>query len=358
MPKKNRVPELDFFNAIACLLVILIHVLSDSVSLASPASWQGGVVFFLWKIPAFVVPAFLFVGAVKVSLHMPERLTAREYFRYMKGRVLRVYLPYIIWNLIYYAVFLKIGYVKGSLAELVRYILVGNLSAPFYYVVITMQFYLLLPLWKLTLEKISPLAALPCALLVTFASFNGDKFISMLIPGFAYSSRMFYSYLIFWVMGLYAGRYYKRFTEEVEKLTAPSAVMSAVFILAHAALAYLQQDFAMYLFDLRFFKIAADVLSIFLLFALCLRIKKSAGVGRIGAKLTSLLTRVHGSSFFVYLSHALILTLTTIVLDKAGISDLTLRLAVEALAGFTIPFLLYWAAERVKTVVKSKIKPS
>ncbi len=356
MPKKNHAPELDYFNAAACLLVILIHVASESVSAASPMSWQGGVVFFLWKIPAFVVPAFLFAGAVKVSLNMPDRLTFGGYLRYMRGRVLRIYLPYIIWNLIYYAVFLKIGYVKGSLDELVRYILVGNMSAPFYYVVITMQFYLLLPLWKLILDKISPLTAVPCALFVTYASFNGDRFISQLIPGFAYSSRMFYSYLIFWVMGLYSGRNWKKFTCEVEKNGRSGAVISAVFIAAHATLAYLQQDFGMYLFDLRFFKTIADVLSIFLLLELCLKIKKSAESGKIGAKLTPVLEKIHSASFFVYLSHALILMLTGIALDKAGVTELTLRLSVEAAAGFTLPFILYFCVGWVKTVVKSKNK--
>ena len=68
MKRIRYIEELNYFNGIACLLVILIHVLSLGVVSLRPGTWQGFCVFLPWRISQFVVPAFLFSGAVKMSL--------------------------------------------------------------------------------------------------------------------------------------------------------------------------------------------------------------------------------------------------------------------------------------------------
>ena len=39
----SRLPVLDDFNALCCLLVIMIHVMSLGITDADPTSWQGAV---------------------------------------------------------------------------------------------------------------------------------------------------------------------------------------------------------------------------------------------------------------------------------------------------------------------------
>jgi hypothetical protein len=63
----KRRPELDYMNAAACLLVILIHVLSVGIVAADPASWQAAAIYFPWRFAAFVAPAFLYTAAVKLA---------------------------------------------------------------------------------------------------------------------------------------------------------------------------------------------------------------------------------------------------------------------------------------------------
>ena len=94
--------ELAYVNAVSCLLVILIHVLSLGISMAEPTSWQLAVIYFPWRLSAFVVPAFLFSGGVKMSLAFGDRFDGREYLRYLWGRVKKIYLPYLVWNIIYF----------------------------------------------------------------------------------------------------------------------------------------------------------------------------------------------------------------------------------------------------------------
>ena len=66
--KRSRCEELNLFNAVACLLVVLIHVLSVGITELQRDTLQAAVVFFPWKLAAYVVPGFLFTGAVKMAM--------------------------------------------------------------------------------------------------------------------------------------------------------------------------------------------------------------------------------------------------------------------------------------------------
>ena len=144
----TRRTELDYINAAACLCVILIHVLSYGIGGYGPQSWQAAVIYFPWRLAGFVVPAFLFTGAVKMALFFGDRkITAGVYLRYIWERIRHIYFPYVIWAAVYYLCFYAAGYVQGSFSELAAGIFRGSLSGQFYYVVIVMQFYLLMPLW-------------------------------------------------------------------------------------------------------------------------------------------------------------------------------------------------------------------
>ena len=132
-----RRPELSYMNALACLAVILIHVLSLGITNLTPGTWQSTAVYLPWRLAAFVVPMFLYTGAVKMSMQFSDApLTVRDYLRYCLRRIRKIYLPYVLWVVIYYLAFLVIHYVRGDLGEFLSYLLIGNLSSPFYYIVI------------------------------------------------------------------------------------------------------------------------------------------------------------------------------------------------------------------------------
>ena len=58
------------------------------------------------------------------------------------------------------------------------------------------------------------------------------------------------------------------------------------------------------------------------------------------------LERLQRSSFFVYLSHCLFLTLATAYLQGLGVNRLSLLLAARLLVCYTVPFLLYALYQR------------
>lgn len=340
--------ELNTMNAFACLLVILIHVLSLGITRADPASWQAALIFFPWRLASFVVPMFLFTGAVKVALSYRSReLTAREYGRYMLKRILKIYLPYVIWTVIYYLCFLSVGIVRGDLTEFLGYLLLGNIASPFYYIIIVMQFYILLPLWVLMIKKLPAYAGISLAVLAMLLTQQFPGIIERFGISFAYSDRVFTSYMIFWVIGLYVGKNYEASAEAVKKKSA--LTVAAAVVVFTAVLAYLQYRFG-YFINLTNIKNVTDIMAIALTMAIALRLNGAVGW------LRRMIDRIYSSSFSVYLSHCLFLTFITMWLGEKGVGSLAPLLIARFLFCFTAPFILYYLQTLAVRFLKTRAK--
>lgn len=329
-----RRPELSYMNALACLAVILIHVLSLGITNLTPGTWQSTAVYLPWRLAAFVVPMFLYTGAVKMSMQFSDApLTVRDYLRYCLRRVRKIYLPYVLWVVIYYLAFLVIHYVRGDLGEFLSYLLIGNLSSPFYYIVIVMQFYFLMPLWRWMVRALSPFVGVSLSLLVTLIM----QQLPALLP-FPYYDRLFPTYLLFWTVGLYTGRYYRG----VRLLRGGwSKALSGLGALFCAGLACWQYQTGAWLFNMDLVKLCGDLLSIFFVQSLCLTLTRSP------KGLQDLLMKLSGCSFFVYLSHCLFLTLATAFLQSRGLTGTFPLLAARAAVCYTLPFLCWWVYQKL-----------
>lgn len=337
----KKYPELDYFNALACLLVVFIHVVSLGISKANPTSWQAAMIFFPWKLSAFVVPAFLFSGAIKMSLMFSGQFDIGEYGRYLGNRFTKIYIPYVIWNIIYYIAFLKIGYVNGSVRELISYLIIGNLSSPFYYIVIVMQFYLLYPFWWWLTKKLPNYIAISCSVIIMLLSLQLNSVLQIVQVSFSYLDRIFTSYIVFWIFGLYTGKHYDEIRTTLKKQRF-GIVLSAFFVFVLTLLAFLQYSSSKYLLNMEPYKIFSDLLSIFVFWHISINIEDA------GLTVSKILGFVHKTSFFVYLSHCLFLTLGTHFLQVYGITKLWLLLLCRFFICYTFPFGAYLVWEQVK----------
>ena len=227
--RSRHKPELTLLSVVFCLLVIFIHVSSDPINNLNRPSWQLAAVYTPWKLASFVVYGFLFLGGVKLMLHPPEG-DIKSILRYYKKRLFAVVIPYLVWVVVYYLWFYLIGYYEFSVKDLLLYMLRGNLSAHFYYIVVTVQFYLLAPVW-IRLKRESAPFVLPFALLLTqlFNSYLPDILSRLHVPFEIMNDRVFTSYLFYWVAGCYAGLYYDEFCAYLKKKRVTAAV---VYVLA------------------------------------------------------------------------------------------------------------------------------
>ena len=342
MERRERLAELDYFNAIACLLVMLIHVLSLGITELDRGSWQAAAVYLPWRLAAFAVPAFLFCGAVKLGVRCQKEDGGPRYGPYILGRVRKVYLPYVIAVVVYYVVLAQIHYVTPSWKGFFSYLWLGNLSSQFYYIVITMQFYLLMPLWRWLVRRVPWYEAMLWAAAAQFLVQKGGAWL-----GFPWTDRVFPTYLVFWTAGLYAGRHYGAVRARLEadrRVIAWSALPVALCALVNWR--QFAAGWEALPIDMDVLKLFTDGMSILLLLTACVALQgRAAGLERA-------LRGIHRASFFVYLSHCLVLTLATDWLLQAGVYRVSAQLAVRAAACFTVPFLVYFVYDKIRRRVK------
>ena len=145
---KRKITEVSVFEFFLCMFVILIHLLSEGINVFPKWSVLSIVFFTVTKLTTFAVPAFIFTSALKLFYKFSERKFT--YAPFLLDRIRKIYLPYIIMVVIYYIIFVYAFHIyEFNPVSLIKYILNGDLSAQFYFVVLIMQFYLLMPLWIL-----------------------------------------------------------------------------------------------------------------------------------------------------------------------------------------------------------------
>lgn len=175
------------------------------------------------------VYGFFFLSGLKLFLNSK----AQQPFstgRYLRRRGVSILLPYVIAVMVYYVYFLTINYVNyEGVGQILGYLVTGNISAQLYFVVALLQFIILVPLWRLTVKRYSPVIVLPFAVILTWLFQTSiSDFFAFFRPDnpFPYNDRLFTSYLIFYLAGCYAGEYYPEFCRLVEKHLGLTSVLA------------------------------------------------------------------------------------------------------------------------------------
>ncbi len=197
---KRKIIQFDVYSLLLCLQVIFIHISSEFISYYPKDKAAYLLVFTIWKMFSYVVPAFIFIGGFKVFVN--QNTLRLSYGVYIKNKFLKIYLPYLLWFFIYYIYFLSHGYFKIEIVSLLRYLFLGNLVSHFYFVVIIFQFYLLLPFWKIAM-RLKGVVILSLIVMIIIKVYLIDI-------NFIYRDRVFFTYLFYWIAGCQFGLYYEQ----------------------------------------------------------------------------------------------------------------------------------------------------
>jgi len=304
----------------------------------------SAVFYVLTRFLTFVVPAFLFASALKTV--MKYKIDEFNYIKFIIDRIKKIYVPYLIWVVLYYLYFVfRLKYFPFDIVELLKYILYGDLAAQFYFIVIIMQFYLLMPLWKKMCEKIPFIISLILAFSLTYFT---RIFMPKIFPDFMYFDRIFPAYLIFWVVGCYLGYHYKKYIETLAKYRAV-VYLSALLLSAHVFLQYLNfcgfiyyqysgwvHTMFCFVFTLAFYMLVRDGLEL---------IGKSMVIFKESAKV----------SFYVFLIHVLVLFETAHWLGIFNITSVTVRFFIRAFFTYVIPFAATFVYVKIKEKVRKNL---
>lgn len=226
-----RKQELNILNVILCLLVIFIH--SSGAVISGPQdSFAYKIIFPLWNLATVAVPAFIFLSGLKSGLNTKE-FTSKSYAFFITNKIKKIYIPYLLWVVVYYIWFVSQGYFSFSVFELLKYILNGTLAAHFYFVIIIMQFYLLLPIILKATDRYSSIIVLSVTFFITAIC---EQFLPTIIYNFSdgklnfiYNDRLFSSYLFYYVFGIICAKNYDKFIKVCKnKLVLISCIVTGV----------------------------------------------------------------------------------------------------------------------------------
>jgi len=352
MAANQRRPELSWLNVAFCGLVIWSHSSSYALTHLSTDSWQYALMYSLQRICFVSVYGFFFLSGVKLTLSRkkpPPPLT----FWAKRGKA--ILLPYCLAVAVYYIWFsLILRYFPPSLPDYLGYLVRGDLSAPFYFTVAMAQFILLAPLLRALAENCSAILLVPTALIVTLVSvMYFTDVLRIFVPGadFAYSDRIFTTYLVYYLAGCCAGRQYDSFLDMLERnrhfITAMTAGLAALDVVL-CWLNYTGRRIVPFTcLTAVLFQLSAVLFS----FLLAVRLPQ---------QMPKWLAGIDHAAFLIYLYHSLALSGVDVLLSRLGITKVsavfTLRASFTYLA--TPIACIFWQRLQAagKQLVKVKIK--
>ena len=144
---KRKITEVSVFEFFLCMFVILIHLLSEGVDTFPKWSFLSVLFSSMTRLATFAVPGFIFTSGLKLFYKYGDRKRF-PYPRFLWDRVKKICIPYCIAIVLYYLVFVWVIEVyQFSWDQLWYFLITGDISAQFYFVILILQFYLLMPVW-------------------------------------------------------------------------------------------------------------------------------------------------------------------------------------------------------------------
>lgn len=321
MSTGKRKSELSWLSLAFCLMVLFSHCSGHPITHLRSDSWQFALVLLLQRLTFVSVYGFFFLSGIKFTL---PRSRPQTWGRFYRSRIKTLLLPYLAANVVYYAFYCwGIHYYTPSWSEFWSYLLHGNLVSPFYFLIVLFQLTLLAPALKWISGRLSPALLLPVALVISWGSeLYLSRIIALLIPGYHYpwADRTFTTYLVYYLAGCCAGRYYESFTAAVRRYRFP--IFLLFFSLAGADL------FLLWRLRVRgipsplvpYAHLAYLLTAILFCFSLALWLDRP---------LPKLLARVEQAGFLIYLYHSILISALEWLAARLAITDVGLLYAIR-----------------------------
>lgn len=332
---KRKITEVSVFEFFLCMFVILIHLLSEGVNVFPKWSVLSIVFYTVTRLTTFAVPAFIFTSALKLFYKFSERKFS--YIPFLLDRIRKIYLPYIIMVIIYYVVYIYAFHIyEFNPVSLIKYILNGDLSAQFYFIVLIMQFYLLMPVWILLSKNKNK----TFSLIVVIISVVCSIAVRMILSGADYTHKIFPSYLVFWVLGMYAGMYYNEFIRFLSRSRLMVYAGWLVFAILHCVTSYMEYGGVINN------SLSAAFVIFFCLFSTFGFYQYAYGLTEsLESRGKGFFISISGASYNIYLIHCLIITSAQEILTNVGVEDVMIRFIITAIATYALSIIIcvLWA---------------
>ena len=354
---KQRRQEISVLNVLFFLLVVMIHILSYPVGAFGPANpatndlLKHDLVMIPWRLISFVVQGFVLLAGLKLFLGGKDQI---RYTKYIKKRFFAVVIPYIVCFAVYYIYYMNMYDYPLDWSFILEHLRKGSLVYHLYFIPLLLQFDVLLPLWRKIINNWSPIFVIPAAL---FASSVFENNMISLIQAFTkepvelLNDRLFTTYLAFWLIGCYIGRYYTQFTALAKNnysLIAMTFGLSAISCAVYSHFAYNWLAPVPAMNQIQYFYAIAAII-----FLLATAQKIPEGV----FYKIPLLPTIDKLSYGIYLWHVLILLITDkFVIEKYAVQSQGIALVIRIVIVYAGSIILTYLLSLLKKAVMLPLK--
>ncbi len=317
---QKKLSEISSFEVILCLSVVMIHILSESIAEYAKGSILSILSFSISKMLTFVVPGFMISAGIKFANKFEHG--SFNYFSFLKTRITKIYLPYIIFSIIYYLYFVFYRtYFDFSFIKLGNYLLYGSIAAPFYFIALIMQFYILSPIIMVFYRILPSNIGIFFAAIINIASMYFLKELK-------YSDRIFTSYFLYWIIGCYIGTDFRTSLSRLTRFKKPLTILGISLTIIYVALSYVEFCGFSHSFFTEILKVAFCISASLMYLVL---MPKSVGFAA---------SQIAPVTFYIYLIHCLIIFEAQHLLTNWGIENIPLRFLLVFLATYIISLVI------------------
>ncbi len=344
---RERKTEISYLNILLCLFVIFIHIISFAVSGFEYGTLPYNLAMFPWRMVSFVVQGFIMLSGVKLFLTKKDE---QSYGKYLVSRLRGVILPYVFSYFVYYLFYFIVYDYPTDIGFILKHLVLGSLVCHFYFIPLLFQFDLLFPLWKRIINKCSPIIVIPFVLLFSLIfEIYFPNMISTAFPdiSFVYNDRLFTTYLAYWIIGCYIGKYYGKFEEILKNNFKTICVCFSLSFALFIYYTYLAFNYISYIPFMNQVHSLYALSVIIFLYALFTRLPKN---------MPKFFSKIDSASYDIYLWHMLAVFFANFVISKIGIQSNLLGFIIRVVCayGLTIPACIIWGS--IKKTIKNKQK--
>lgn len=334
---KKTVDEIYVLRGIACLSVFLVHLSAEAV-----VSLREGYLLMAFtmlnRAMKYTTPAFIFISGLILFYVYKDR--EFKYLPFIKKRLSTILIPYFIWTVIYYGYFIYRGYYTFSIKFFMDNLLLAKMSFHFYFILTITQFYILFGVFRFFFKRYNS-----HLIIVTSAIIN---IVFLKYIHFQYVDRFFMQYMFFFSLGCYVATHLDIFKTILKKWKYAIIALHIAIILYYSYQFYQYQiknvpinDFIAIMTWFIF-----SGISIISLYYVSTLISSGSRLLFRGFK------EVSNASYYIYLSHPLVLILSNDFLNRIGIISTSMRFLLNTVIVVSVVLTLSITYSRLKGMIK------
>ena len=311
MKKPTYDVAIDAMRTVSILAVILIHTSTKILQFGQDDLITLPVAIFSNQISRFAVPLFFMISGFVLELNHKDE----SYAAYLSRRVKKIFVPYVVWSLIY-----SLWVYPQDLSNLPRLILYGGASYQLYFIPAIVVFYLIFPILHRLISFISNKWVMISLLTIQMWFLFRDYYIKPL----AFEELVRIPTLAFWVflLGMVAAKNLTKMKILVEKFRwwlTGIMILMAGYVFWEGRSGFLRTH--------NYFLYYSQWRPSTLIYTSAVAGSLYYWLGKL-KRWSNVVSEMSKLSFFVFFVHILVLELTIKYLGGETMNDLTLFLTV------------------------------